>query len=148
MCGERFRTLGPLVFTHLSHRLKIRYCHHMMSAAHSQSFVCFKQHLLNHKVDCHQTSQEGLLGGLLSKIVQRIPLTPNTRGIWKVLSIGFYLSNRFTNPIMFGIIFKSYLSSVSSGYYNAETNNNIVNTCPVCILENAKFQCKIYQFTF
>ena len=28
----------------------------------------------------------------------------DTRGIWKVLSMVFYLSNRFTNPIMFGII--------------------------------------------
>ena len=27
-----------------------------------------------------------------------------TRGIWKVLSMVFYLSNRFTNPNMFGII--------------------------------------------
>ena len=35
-----------------------------------------------------------------------------TRGIWKVLSMALYLSNRFTNPIMFGIILKSYLSSM------------------------------------
>ena len=35
-----------------------------------------------------------------------------TRGIWKVLSTVFYLSNRFTKPIMFGIILKSYLSSM------------------------------------
>ena len=35
-----------------------------------------------------------------------------TRGIWKVLSMVFYLSNRFTNPIIFGIILKSYLSSM------------------------------------
>ena len=34
-----------------------------------------------------------------------------TRGIWKVLSMVFYLSNRFTNLIMFGIILKNYLSS-------------------------------------
>ena len=33
----------------------------------------------------------------------------NTRGIWKVLSMVFYLSNRYTNLIMFGIILKSYL---------------------------------------
>ena len=32
-----------------------------------------------------------------------------TRGIWKVLGMVFYLSNQFTNPIMFGIILKSYL---------------------------------------
>ena len=35
----------------------------------------------------------------------------STRGIWKVRSMIFYLSNRFTNPIMFGIILKSYFSS-------------------------------------
>ena len=35
-----------------------------------------------------------------------------TRGIWKVLRMVFYLSNRFTNPIVFGIIVKSYLSSM------------------------------------
>ena len=33
-----------------------------------------------------------------------------TRGIWKVRSMFFYLSNRFTKPIMFDIILKSYLS--------------------------------------
>ena len=31
----------------------------------------------------------------------------NTRGIWKVLSMVFYLSNRFTNPIMVGIIYRA-----------------------------------------
>ena len=36
----------------------------------------------------------------------------NTRGICKVLIIVFHLSNRFTNPIMFGIILKNYLSSM------------------------------------
>ena len=36
----------------------------------------------------------------------------STRGIWKVLSMVLYLSNRFTNPIMFGIILKSYLCSM------------------------------------
>ena len=34
-----------------------------------------------------------------------------TRGIWKVLSMVFYLSNLFTNPIMFDIILKNYFSS-------------------------------------
>ena len=34
----------------------------------------------------------------------------STRGIWKVLSMAFYLSNQFTNPIMFGIILNNYLS--------------------------------------
>ena len=35
-----------------------------------------------------------------------------TTGIWNVLSMVFYLSNRFTNPIMFDIILKNYLSSI------------------------------------
>ena len=35
-----------------------------------------------------------------------------TRGIWKVLSMVFYHSKQFINPIMFGIISKSYLSSL------------------------------------
>ena len=33
-----------------------------------------------------------------------------TRGIWKVLSMVLYLSNQCTNPIMFDIILKNYLS--------------------------------------
>ena len=33
------------------------------------------------------------------------------RGIWKVLSTVFYLSNRFLKPIIFGIILKRYLST-------------------------------------
>ena len=32
---------------------------------------------------------------------------------------------------------------ISSGYYNADTKNIIVNTFTVCILENAKFQGEI-----
>ena len=36
----------------------------------------------------------------------------HTRGIWKVLSMVFYLSNLFTNPIMFGLILKRYFSSM------------------------------------
>ena len=36
----------------------------------------------------------------------------HTRGIWKVLSMAFYLSNQFPNLIMFGIIFKNYLFAV------------------------------------
>ena len=39
-------------------------------------------------------------------------INASTRGIWKVLSMVFYLSNRFTKPIMFGIILKSHLSSM------------------------------------
>ena len=33
----------------------------------------------------------------------------HTRGIWEVLSMVFYLSNRFTNSIMFGIILRTIL---------------------------------------
>ena len=33
-------------------------------------------------------------------------------GIWKVLSMVFYLSNQFTNPIMFDIILKNFLFSM------------------------------------
>ena len=36
----------------------------------------------------------------------------HTRGIWKGFSMVFYLSNRFTKPIMFGIILKNHLSSM------------------------------------
>ena len=35
-----------------------------------------------------------------------------TRDLWKVLSMVFYLSKRLRNPIMFGTILKSYLSSM------------------------------------
>ena len=71
-----------------------------------------------------------------------------TRGISKVLSMVYYRSNRFTNPIMFGIILKSYPSSMfwhklHEGYYGSDTKTIIVNTCTVCILENSKFQLKI-----
>ena len=38
--------------------------------------------------------------------------TEITRGIWKVLSMIFYLRNRFTNLIMFGIILKSYIFAI------------------------------------
>ena len=30
------------------------------------------------------------------------------------------------------------MAQISWGYYNADTNDIIVNTCTVCILENAK----------
>ena len=61
----------------------------------------------------------------------------------------FYLCNRFTDPIMFGIILKSYLSSMLRYRFRDDIimqtgrKNIIVNTCTVCILENAKFQWKI-----
>ena len=45
-------------------------------------------------------------------VVQDLWQLKYTRGIWKVRSMVFYLSNQFTNPIMFGIILKSYLSSL------------------------------------
>ena len=82
------------------------------------------------------------VGCLMSRLINN-----NMRGIWKVLSMVFYLSNRFTNPILFGIILKSYLCWGTN--YNADTKNIIVrNTCIVCILESAKFQWEIQHFTF
>ena len=45
-------------------------------------------------------------------------MTLDSRGIWKVLSMVLYLSNRFTNPIMCGIILKSYLSSILWHIFN------------------------------
>ena len=58
----------------------------------------------------------------------------------------FYLNNRFTNTVMFGIILKSYLSSILLHKFHMDIimqtrkKNVIVNTCTVCILESAKFQ--------
>ena len=40
-----------------------------------------------------------------------------TRGIWKVHSMVFYLSNRLTNPYMSGITLKLYLSSMLRAVY-------------------------------
>ena len=50
--------------------------------------------------------------GLIVLLVLQIYFCFVTRGIWKVLSMVLYLSNRFTNPIMCGIILKNYLSSM------------------------------------
>ena len=63
-----------------------------------------------------------------------------TRDIWKVLSMVFYLSNRNTNPVMFGIILKSYLFSMFWHKFHEDIimqtrKNTIVNTCTVGILE-------------
>ena len=54
----------------------------------------------------------------------------------------FYFSNRFTNPIMFGIILKNYLSSMLGHKFHEDVIMQtrrfiIVNTCTVCILEKA-----------
>ena len=35
------------------------------------------------------------------------------------------------------------MAQILLGYFNADTKNIIVNTCIVCLLENAKFQWKI-----
>ena len=45
---------------------------------------------------------------------------PCTRGIWKILSMVQYLSNRITNPFMFGIILNSYLSSMLQNEFEME----------------------------
>ena len=50
--------------------------------------------------------------GLLIRLCWLEGCLISTRGIWKVLSMVFYLSNRFTNPITFDIILKNYLSSM------------------------------------
>ena len=44
----------------------------------------------------------------------------STWGICKVLSMVSYLSSRFTNPIMFGIILKSYPSSMLWHKFNED----------------------------
>ena len=44
-------------------------------------------------------------------VIHKQTFPKRMRVIWKVGSMVFYLSNRFTNPIMFGIILNSYLSS-------------------------------------
>ena len=69
----------------------------------------------------------------------------HTRGIWKVLSMVFYLSDQLKNPIMFRIILKSYFSSLFLHTFHEDVKMRtiIVNTCTVYILENAKFQWKI-----
>ena len=90
--------------------------------------------------------QPALPRRLISTFV--IHFLESTRGTWKVLSMVFYLSNRFTNPIMFGIILKSYLSSMLWHKFHEDiimqTRKNIfLNTCTVCILEKAKFQWNI-----
>ena len=40
------------------------------------------------------------------------------------------------------------MAQIARGYYNADTNNIIVNTCTVCILENAKFRGKYNIWPF
>ena len=67
------------------------------------------------------------------------------RGIWKALSMVFYLSNLFTNPIMFDFILKSYFFSMLWHKFHEDIimqtgKNIIVKTSTVCILENVKFQ--------
>ena len=53
----------------------------------------------------HHTNMESSMGKKMKRSV-------STRGIWKVLSMVFYLSNRFTKPIKVGIILKSHLFSM------------------------------------
>ena len=88
-----------------------------------------------------------LMFNLKISVLASTIVTGIARGIWKVLSMVFYLRNRFTNPIMLGIILKCYLSFCYGinfmRNYNADMTNIIVNTCTFCILEKAKFQWKI-----
>ena len=57
-------------------------------------------------------SQSKHCKGCVVVFMPKLNTSKYTRGIWKVLSLVFYLSNRFTIPIMYGIILKSYLSSM------------------------------------
>ena len=67
------------ILAHLSHRLMMSYCDPMMSIVPHQSTICFKQHfLLNHLVDCHQTSQYWSFGGPLSKLFKEFNSIPNS----------------------------------------------------------------------
>ena len=45
----------------------------------------------------------------------------HTRGIWNALSTVQYLSNRLTNPFMFGIILNSYLCSMLRNKFEMES---------------------------
>ena len=63
----------------------------------------------------------------------------------------FYLSNRFTNPIMFGIILKSYLCSML--WYKFDEDIMIQKQKKYCEYmyclytgKNAKFQWKVSHF--
>ena len=62
---------------------------------------------------------------------KRARMLDYTRGIWKVLSMAFYLSNRFSNPIMFGTIVKRYLSSMLWHHFHV----NI-------IMQTQKYNCE------
>ena len=64
------------------------------------------------------------------KLPINVKIHVTTRGIWKALGMVFYLSNRFTNPIMFSIILKNYLSSmlwhISHEDVIMQTRNNLL----------------------
>ena len=69
----------PIILAHLSHRIKVSFCDPMMSVVGHQSWICFKQHLLhNHRVDCHQISQEWSLGGPLTKLFKEFHSMQNS----------------------------------------------------------------------
>ena len=53
-----------------------------------------------------------------------------TRAIWKVRSMVFFLSNRLTNPFMFGINLNSYLSSMSGHKYHDNIVMHVRNILP------------------
>ena len=71
-------------------------------------------HLLVHIV-LRRSTEEGNYWIITKHVLFKISkylLQNSTRGIWKVLSMVFYLNNQFTNPIMFGIVLKSYFFSL------------------------------------
>ena len=71
-----------------------------------------------------------------------------TRVIWKVLNSHGLLSQKpIYNPYHVWYHFKELsffyvMAHISRGYYNAGTNNIIVYTCTVCILETQQFSGK------
>ena len=57
---------------------------------------------------------------MFGEMIKYRPKCKCARGIWKVLSMVYYLSNRYTIPIMFGIILKSYHSSMLWHNFNED----------------------------
>ena len=61
---------------------------------------------------CDEKKETGRSSDDFESLIVKVRLSRSTRGIWKVLSMVFYLSNRFTKPIMFVNILKSHSFSM------------------------------------
>ena len=97
---------------------------HLLNLIQNYIFTRDKNIVLFHRtpkslISCSVTKnplpQNGNILDIMHYLIKRFSKKVDfitTRGIWKVLSMVFYLSNQFTNPIMFGIILKNYLSSL------------------------------------